>query len=352
MNRTKLGLIIGAGLIAIALAGYGLGLFGKKDPREAAREQREALLQTDRENLNRADASEEEIRMALMRLASARDPGVLEQALKRAKDPSALVRSAVAYALGRFPEPRSIEALKILMADESMEVRRDAIRSLGSRPDDDRRKLLESLKNRKGQSPAEKLAVWEVLLRGDGQAKYKAEALDELLSMARSGEGGLGTQAMALLASRYRGEPRVVALLKERLQTAPDLGEKAMALNYLVVMRDPWTLSNFRKLSVDSTTPELQILGVQLLGRACPQSIWEILDEKFSGAEASPQLRSAALGALSSVGGAKATELFEKWKSQGKLKDPALQPLVDAVAERLERTKSRPGRCDSVQPSA
>ncbi len=352
MNRTKLGLGIGAGLIAIALAGYGLGLFGKKDPREAAREQREELLETDRENLARAGASEEEVRMALMRLASARDPGVLEQALKRAKDPSPLVRSAVAYALGRFPEPRSIDVLKALITDESIDVRRDAIRSLGTRPDDERRKFLEALKNRKGQSPSEKLAVWEVLVRGDAQGKYKAEALDELLALARSGEGGLGTQAMALLASRYRGEPRVVALLKERLQSAPDLGEKAMALNYLVVMRDPWTLANFRKLSIDSSNPELQILGVQLLGRACPQALWEILDEKFSGADASPQIQSAAMGALSSIGGQKAAELFEKWKSQGKLKNPALRPLVDAVAERLERTQGRPGRCDGTQPSA
>jgi uncharacterized membrane protein len=354
MNRTKWTVgAIASGVILLVVAANYFGFFKGKSGPGAGRAQREALLKQDRKNLERADAREDEIRNALMRLAAAQDPSALEEALKRVKSPSVQIRGAVAFALGRFSDPRSLEGIKQLLEDTAPEVRRDAIRGMGMRPDDSRKALLEGMKSKKDLSPGERVALLEVLLRWDGDGKNKAEAMPELLSMARSSDPMIKNQAIGLLASRYRGDAKVVSLLKEKLQNGQEPSDRVLALHHLVSMRDPWVMENFKKLSVDSSSPELQTVGLQLLARVCPPRPWEIVESKMSGGQISPQLKSAALSALAGLGGAKAFEVLEKWKSEGKLSDPMLQPMIKQLSERVAAQKAQPGRCEvSPTPAA
>lgn len=349
MNRSKL-LIGVAGLVVVlgVIAANYWGFFKSKTGPEARKAQREAILKEDRKNLQRADAKEDEIRNALMRLAAAQDPLALEEGIKRAQDPSPMIRGAVAFALGRYEDPRALGALKGLLEDSSDEVRRDAIRGLGSRANEERRALLISMRSKKDMTPTERVALWEMLLRADPEGKFKTEALGELTSFARSDDPLVKMQATGLLASKFKGDARVVSILKDKLLGAKDPQDRVLAFHHLLSMRDPWVIENYQKLSIDSALPELQSVGIQLIGRACPPKYWDILEQKMSDPAASIEIKSASLQALASLGGDQAGVVLEKWTSTGKLKDPSLESMLTQVRERLSRTRGRPGRCEPI----
>ncbi|MFN7684841.1 MAG: HEAT repeat domain-containing protein [Oligoflexia bacterium] len=350
MTRKKLilGLALVAGSVGV-VAAFQFGLFGPSDPRERARIQREALLRQDRKNLTGKDSSESEVRDALMRLAAVQDSVALSAALDQVGHPSPAIRGAAAFALGRFVDAKALPALKGLLKDPVVEVRRDAIRALGSRAGEDRARELESLRQRKDLVPIERIALWESLLRWDRDGKHKSQALTELLTIARASgsnvEPALRAQALGLLATRFRGDGKVSALLKERAQSEGQMIERVTALQHLLMVRDPWVLENFRKLTVDSKVSELQSVGLQLLSRACPQGLWEILEIKMTQPSTPLEVRSAALSALVSLGGTQGYETFLRWKSEGRLSEPALASLASSIEGRLEQTRDRASRC-------
>ena len=348
MNRSKVLIgVAGLGVILLVIAANYWGFFKSKTGPEARKAQREAILKDDRKNLQKTDAKEDEIRNALMRLAAAQDPLALEESLKRAQDPSIMIRSAVAFALGRYDDPRVLGALQTLLEDSSEEVRRDAIRGMGSRANEERRALLVSMRSKDAMSPTERVALWEVLLRGDPEGKYKNEALVELTAFARSTDSLVKMQATGLLASKFKGDARVVSILKEKLLGAQDPQDRVLAFHHLLSMRDPWVIENYKKLSIDSALPELQNVGIQLIGRACPPKYWEILEQKMSDPAAPIEIKSASLQALASLGGDQAWAVFDQWVSSGRLKDPTLESMQTQVRERLIRTRGRPGRCET-----
>ena len=62
-------------------------------------------------------------------------PGALEPLMRAAKDPMSEVRRAVAEALERVSDPRSVDALLALLTDEAASVRAQAVRSLAAKRD-------------------------------------------------------------------------------------------------------------------------------------------------------------------------------------------------------------------------
>ncbi len=351
MNKSKI-LIVGGILLVLIVVGSYSGFFRGKPGAGQAAAQREAILKQDRKNLEKKDASAGEIRAALMRLSSTQDPLALEQAIARVADPSPEIRGAVAFAVGRYLDPKAEEALKKLLADSVADVRRDAIRGAGSRADDSRRALLEGLKSKKDMTPAERVALWEVLLKWDVQGKLKAEASSELLGMVKSPDPMVRAQALGVLVSKMREDGRVVALLKDQFQHGAQPSDRVMALHHLVSLRDSWVIENFQKFTVDSNSPELQSAGLQLMAIACPARRWEIIEARALDPKSPPNVRMSAIYSLRSLGGPKAYESLNRWIASGKLSDPVLGDNPKKVLEQLEKTKNQVERCEARAAAA
>lgn len=346
MNKSKI-LLVGGGVLLLIVIGSYSGFFKSKGVPGQATAQREAILKQDRKNLERKDANSGEVRAALMRLSSTQDPLALEQALARVSDPSPEIRGAVAFAVGRYLDPKADEALKKLLADTSADVRRDAIRGAGSRADDSRRSILEVLKDKKDMTPAERVALWEVLLKWDVQGKLKGEAAAELIAMVKSADPMVRAQSLGVLVSKMRDDSRVVGLLKDQFQNSTQPSDRVMALHHLVSLRDPWVLENFQKFTVDSNLPELQSAGLQLMAVACPSRRWELIEARVLDPKSPPNVRMSAVYSLRSLGGAKAYESLSKWIESGKLSDPVLGDVPKKVLEQLEKMKTQPERCEA-----
>lgn len=355
MSNRKPVVLIGIVLLLLGVGAYfGLfrGLFGPPSPQV----QREATLRKDRENLEKKDATVGEVRAALLRLSSTQDPAVFDQALRFVGDSSPEVRSAVAYAVGRYPGPKSIEVLRKLMEDSSADVRRDAIRSAAMVQEPGRREMIERLRGKNAASAGERIAFWEAVLRWSGDsaaasAKDKAEALGELQNFAKVSDAAIRSQAVGVLVARLRDEPRVRTLLKDQLQSGLEPSDRVMALHHLVALHDAWILENFAKYLGPTAGPELQAASLQLIGSACPANRWEVLESRIADASGPAQLRMSAVHGLRSLGGVKAYGMLKQAIDGGKFQDPSLKDFAVRMLSEMEATRSQPERCQGQKAS-
>jgi len=115
------------------------------------------------------------VRMAAYLLASVREYGVLDgprsTLVQLRSFPDAEVRWAVAYGMGSCDEPRAVETLLLLMADEDDEVRNWATFGLGRLSELNNAEIRDALRARLSDSfiDVRHEAVWSLALRRDRQ---------------------------------------------------------------------------------------------------------------------------------------------------------------------------------------
>jgi len=344
MSNRKLVVGVAVGVAVIGLGAY-LGLFSKLFGPQSPEARREATLKQDRKNLQKKDASVGEVRAALLRLSSTQDPAVFEQSLGFIQDSSPEVRSAVAYAVGRYPGPKSNEALKKLMGDASPDVRRDAIRAAATLQDPARREMIDSVRHQKNATPGERIAFWEAILRWDPQSKEKGEAFSELNGFVKSADSMIRAQAVGVLVARMRDDSRVASLLKEQLEKGAQPSDRVMAMHHLVAMKDKWLIENFQKYLNDNASPDLQSAALQLTGSLCPKNRWEVLETRVMDAKAPIQIRMAAVHGIRSLGSSKGVELLRRALDSAKSGDPALADLIKRMIEQMGSSAQAPENC-------
>ena len=167
-KKVSLSLLFVCGLIALGLAGYLLKNRTREKPPASESERISRLAGTDRDNLIKANAREDEIFAALVRLAQQKLPEARQEAIRRSTSESKVIRGEVANALGYFDDSETLVLLQKLLKDSDSGVRVQAIYAIGRRSINDKETLLLEQLNGKEATAEDRVAVYVSLLQSAG----------------------------------------------------------------------------------------------------------------------------------------------------------------------------------------
>lgn len=283
-SRT-LTLAIGSALVVVGVVGLKSSIL------------RKSLPEQDRSHLVGAKATEGEIYAALIRRARALDPLAKEEALKRIKNPSKLIRQGAAIALGEFEDPEALAALVDLGHDQDADVRARAIEALGSRKSEARSSALDEILDSPSRSPRDRLAGRVAQVRLAKNPEEREGALKALFGFLdkMAGDSGIQVLGAEALLSLAPTDERVISLMRSILGVKKPKAMVPTAIRHLASLQDPWVRGVVERYSKDADL-ETRLAVVQSLHLSCPPERVEILKEILFK-EKNPMLLNAAIEA-------------------------------------------------------
>lgn len=280
--------------------------------------QKEAkIIEADRQVLLNNKGSAGEVFTALVRLGDRRNPLSKQEALKRLKDPSVLIRRGVASALGYFfAELDAREALQKLFSDEDVSVRIAALRAVSDRGGLGRLEFLANLAKTKYAlnattvSELEREAVWAGVLKlSQGPARTTAVApLLELYN--KSKDASVRYHVVLDVLSQMPRDPRAISLLKTDALKSNDPQVLSLAVRHVAALRDRELAAAYKELARSVHLP-VRMAVVQSMAMACPVARYEIF-EKIVNEEESSDVRNQVFEQMAFLGGKEAEAFAEK----------------------------------------
>ncbi len=282
-EREKQALLVLTGLILLVVLSliaikFRSGLF-KRSLSESERVGK--LLDQDRANLTRKDASEYEIYAALIRLSQEQDPEARTLALEYTKSPSRVIREGVANALGYFDDDEAMELLTKMLSDPEKSVRLQAIQSFGHKPGTRREKIILNLLKDKRLSGEEKGAAHSTLIQVASTPNARNLAIGKVITLIRStNDPHLISQATMMIVATAPKDPRVIAVLKYVLEHQSTSFIDAMGVRHLASIGDPWLKLNLSKFASRKDLGT-RMAVIQSIHLACPKERWSIFENLF-----------------------------------------------------------------------
>lgn len=291
------------------------------------------LMQEDKGNLIKKDATEYEVYAGLIRLAQLKDPYARQEATQRIGSPSRVIREAVANALGYFDDESSVASLSKLLSDPEKSVRIQAIQGIGHLPGPAREKLIQEFLKGPISSIEERAAAYTSLIRVSTNPEIKSQALGKILQevhKAKTDPEGMSVAMMAL--STAPRDPRVLDMLRDILKREHSHPIWPLAIRHLASTQDAWlkkSIDTFAK----SPDAQVRLAVVQTLHMICPVNRWALLEETLKK-EKDLTVISAALSEPQYMPGKEAMALLQRMSEPtSSLKETEKTALKALLAE-------------------
>jgi HEAT repeat protein len=268
----------------------------------------EMQLEQDRDALSSSSSTPNQIYGAMIRLAQRKEDVARDAALKRATDENAFLRGGAAQALGFFDDNESKAALKELLNDKEVSVRRFAIQGLGAKTEGQSEQELRALLSA-SPDPMTEVEIYTSLYKA-GSEQAKEDALGNLLRIAGAGEDEANTEAAQRLVTIAPDNNRVLDLIRKKISAAKNERLTAVGTRYLSARNDPW-IRPVLKILMTHPSAIVRSAVVQSIHRVCPPDRWEILD-KMMAREEDLNIQKLILEEPIYLGGAKAKSFLEK----------------------------------------
>lgn len=320
----------------------------------------EDLLRADRANLNRKGALDGEVYGALVRLAQRQDPAAREAALARKEDPSPLIRSGVAQALGYFDDEEAFATVRGLLSDPQVSVRLQAIQGLTHRPGERRKAAARDLLARANVTSEERVAVAAAVLALQPSADERDQAIGALVHLTAEPvakqDPRVALSAAIAMVSSAPTDARVEDALRGFLKNGTVPGVHDVAIRHLASARDPWLRANYRKLEAEPS-PGVRLALIQSLHIACPEDRWQTLDWLLAQKSANPPtppnraaqpdlVRLAAVQEVATLGGPGAPGFLEKMLQDARFSNTQeIAQARDLLSGLRQNPRNYPDRC-------
>ena len=239
--------------------------------------------QRDLDTLNAPRADEQSIYAALSRLGQQLNPTARQIAVRRLKDPSAMIRAGVATSLGHFEDEESLQALKTLAADPAESVRVATLRALSFRRLPVREELLKTELAKSGLSEKVRIAAAASLLTVSQNSATKELVFKELALIAKNSKDFADrAEALYRAADVFPDRPELVQIYRDTIEGKRDPELMPQAIHHLSALRDPKLKALFATL-VKNSNPRVRMAALQVLPGVCPVERWTILADVISG---------------------------------------------------------------------
>ena len=335
MNKPTASLL-GLPLVLSALVVViGLGIYFFSGNRWSSKVQPyDQVLSIDRKNLSDPKATDAEIFGALVRLAQKNEVIAKTEALQRKGNASATVREGCAAALGYFEEPATVSTLIDFLKDKEPKVRVRAIEALSSHWSEVRQAALEGFLKTGALPVPEKIALYTGLAKMSPNSRSRAEAMENLLKIARGGQdisGPYADLATSYLLSLSPTDEAVLDLLRDIVKKGVRTQNIPIAVRHLSAAGDSWIRGNLGLLA-KNPNDQVRLAAIQSLHLGCPNDRWDILRAVLSTERDLGVLR-AAIAELTIMPGDTAKNLAIEMPEHRKFDSDESIALRRAVAE-------------------
>ena len=248
--------------------------------------------------LNQAKAPEDEVAEALVRMGELGEEIARQEAIKRSKDSSPVVRMGCAGALGYFRDSSSLATLLELSKDRDPGVKSHALRSIGQSWQDRPKEALEALIQKAALKPIELVELYSGLIQSKGVApELKHQAIQKIVALVENQEGDSSSrfEAISQLMSVAPENPVLLNSLREELHAHLDSALSRMGLRHLAQVGDPWMAKNMKGF-LHAKDRETRLVAVQAIPQVCPKDRFELLEGVLRN-EKDPLILKAALEA-------------------------------------------------------
>ncbi|OFZ18437.1 MAG: hypothetical protein A2X94_00390 [Bdellovibrionales bacterium GWB1_55_8] len=333
---------------ALALSiGYGVYVSGilHRDPMKQEQARVQALLTKDSENLQRPDATDNEVYAAMIRLAQTLRPEARAEAIKRSSSTVKRLRQGAATALGNFNDPESFAVLKKLVDDADVDVRLSTLNALGMMPGAGREELLvPRLRMKEKNREFERMVAAYSLSQIAQDKSLRDEAFRVLVRMMGSKDVNLAREASFKLMAVAAQDERFLDAAKKLVSSVGDSSIVPVLVRHLTATDPEWVLRNYRLLL---TSKDLQIRFAALTAaiKLCDPDRVKLLQNWLS-TEKDAQSIQYGIQAAAALGGPEAETLVRQ-SLQGPGFPSNLVPMANDVLEELEKGAHQE-RCGSA----
>ena len=330
--------------IAIILGGY----FAYKKfqtPKSYAELEAERIakvIKQDKKTLDNSKAHEADVYGALIRLSSRGEKMALQESLKRAKDPSTLVRAAVGNALGYFDDPEALQMMERLSNDPEIQVRVQAINGIAHKDAPPRIELLKRVVGRASVSPEEWVAAYSGLLVMSVSPQEKTSAVVTLIGMssnAKLAENLRNLAAIKLISVAPRDE-KVVKMMKDVVLAGKNRALVPVSLRHLSTMNLPGMADVFVAASKNEDA-QVRIAALQGMRYSCHPKRFNVA-EHFIRQDKERYVKDAAIRELQWMPSDESLAVLERVIKDHALEDDQ-ERLVRITATEVRRLKGQPG---------
>jgi HEAT repeat protein len=275
------------------------------------------LRKKDLATLSSSTSLEGDVYAALVRLAQTHDPIARQEAVKRNKNESILIRKGVAQALGSFDDEESVEILVRMMNDSNSSVREAAIEGLGKRTGGNRQKILQEML-KKTRSRVEKFLILSSLVNLAPSQDAKEFIIKQIVDMiGTESNESLATRASFTVMGLNPRSPNVIGLVVRVLKANRPLQLVPQAIRHLGAIGHPWLKENLDKL-MTYPEPSTRQAAIQVLHFVCPSNRWSILEQVMSS-ERDRSVADAALRETVMMPGPEARAFLERQIASDKI---------------------------------
>lgn len=186
--------------------------------------------------LKNSSAKPEDVKTALTRLSQRLDPGVREEALRRADDSNVQIRGAAVAALGYFTDDQALKVVEKHVHDPEASVRLEALRALGRQPQAVRLAFLKKHVAETNLDLAEKNAALISIFSNSLSKEERLSAYKNMVEFAVAGNEEVRLQLRQLLIRIGYGFSKVTQVLDAEYKRNKDalLAENVQAVCHWV----------------------------------------------------------------------------------------------------------------------